>query len=797
MNASTPYANALPHKHDDVIASNLVHTQKDSYRFLEELSDNLALGLIIFNSEFELEFSTRKFHALLELEDLTYSTKGNLKYYLDILFNRNDFNNFSENNSRERIEAFINTSNIAKNKQGAPHAAPIKVMTPSGKILEVRPFFNEDENLVLSLKDISEQEQSNASLKMALEAGLAGYTYYNFHTHDFELHSPYLKANLTADEYKRLKENGFKEIMLPDAWKEFQSHLRKVKHDLTSCDVQFPIMTKKHRKRWIRFRATPYQLEKDNYSSVIAYAFFADITEAIQTQMQLRNAKEWAERQLHDKTDFLGRLSHEIKTPMNAIIGVTDALLINFDVNKIRPELELIQKGADTLLNTLNQTLDNASHMSKASKLEETEENIGDIIKQCVDLWSYQADKSNTKISYKIDMPTPTHVKIDKVKFEQCLNNLISNAVKFSPNGSVFLLITFMKNKTNTPTLIVAVKDTGIGMTPEQKSHIFESYKQADETISSRFGGTGLGLNITKQLTELMGGTIKVESKLGEGTIFILNLPIKSISENLSEKNIFTEQTPHMNSPKDEDESEHDSESQAVAKDVQIESIAQENGLDVTAETLIPETSASESESFTQDLSLCETAEPYIAKPNDERYPEVTQMRNHKDKVTALGDHISKNHSSPTGDIVSKPNDKPRKQPPHLHYKNLNVLIVDDNPTNHFVMHSLLQTRVGNMYTAANGQECLDMLEKHDDIDLVIMDIHMPVMDGIEATIAIRNSSKSWIDIPIIALTADPQYQQARVCKNIGMNDALQKPVKLGVLLKAIDKVMQATASHD
>jgi len=138
-------------------------------------------------------------------------------------------------------------------------------------------------------------------------------------------------------------------------------------------------------------------------------------------------------------------------------------------------------------------------------------------------------------------------------------------------------------------------------------------------------------------------------------------------------------------------------------------------------------------------------------------------------------------------DLVSQLIDEAKPEP--TQYDNLRILIVDDNATNHLVVNSLLSSVVSEILTANNGREALDVLEVHE-VDVVLMDIHMPVMDGIEATLAIRNSSQAWSNVPIIALTADPQYQQHRLCVNIGMDSALSKPVKLTSILTAFDKVL-------
>ena len=283
-------------------------------------------------------------------------------------------------------------------------------------------------------------------------------------------------------------------------------------------------------------------------------------------------------------------------------------------------------------------------------------------------------------MSYHIDPSVPEEIDFDHFRYEQCLNNLLSNALKFTPNGVVKVVLTTLKSQTGSNQLVLAVKDNGIGMTAEQQRQIFEAYTQADKSISRRFGGTGLGMTITKEIIEKMGGAISVRSTLGQGTVFALTLPYSTKQEILE-------------NPKQESAS--------------------------LVEKMLKE-----------------------AKPEPSNYSE------------------------------------------------LRVLVADDNSTNHMVVNSLISSLVKEVHTANNGQEVIDIL-KTTEIDIVLMDIHMPVMDGIESTLFIRGAGEPWSDVLIIALTADPQYQQKRLCKNIGMDEALAKPVKLGDLLSAFDNVLK------
>ena len=348
----------------------------------------------------------------------------------------------------------------------------------------------------------------------------------------------------------------------------------------------------------------------------------------------------------------------------------------------IKPKLELIQSSADKILRIVDETLNHTKLHADKLTLESKPANPVKSVENVIKLWEHKALKNNIKLSYSIDPSVPDVITFDHFRYEQCLNNLLSNAVKFTPNGTIKVVLTLVDKEGQLPRLVLAVKDNGIGMTVEQQKQIFEAYTQADKSIARRFGGTGLGMTITKEIIELMGGTISLRSEIGKGTVFALTLPIT---------------------------------------DEEAKSPNQNSG------TLVDQ--------------LLEDA-----------MPEPT------------------NHS------------------------NLRILVTDDNATNHMVITSLLESLVGEIHIASDGQQAIDILETTP-IDIVLMDIHMPVMDGIEATLAIRGRKESWSEVLIIALTADPQYQQKRLCKNIGMDDALAKPVKLVELLRAFDNVLSIQAN--
>jgi signal transduction histidine kinase/AmiR/NasT family two-component response regulator len=479
------------------------------------------------------------------------------------------------------------------------------------------------------------------------------------------------------------------------------------------------IVTKNHGVRWLKFVLIP-ESEAPNANRIIA--FFNDVTDVLRQQENLRKAKRLAEESLSSKENFLARMSHEIRTPMNAVIGMSDALIHHNPDPTVTPQLELIQKSAGNILRLLDETLTHSRLDNDGFSLDPNMSSPAEVVGDVCALWEQQALKNNSTIRCVIKETVPDEVYFDKFRYEQCANNLLSNAVKFTHGGMIDVMLTCVEKDGGGPHLVLAVKDTGIGMTKEQQSRIFDAYKQADETISSRFGGTGLGMNITKQIIERMGGTISVRSQIGSGSMFAMSVPITS--ESLESEEAFQDAVIQSQGQVDDKQT------------VQIATEIEQPPIDIIESK---QEKSIEPEGITSSTNLIDH-----------------MLTDAKPEVTA--------------------------------YSELRILVVDDNPTNHLVLKSLLGSIVSEIMIANNGTEALDILDTIP-VDIVLMDIHMPIMDGIECTLAIRGSDKPWRDVTIIALTADPQYQQKKLCKNIGMDEALGKPVRLTEILEAIDTV--------
>ena len=608
---------------------------------------------------------------------------------------------------------------------------------PSGNVLRAQLCRNADGTITLSAYDVSDQKRKENMLEMALSIGLAGYLMVDKTTQKSRVMSRYMSNMFTSEEMQAIETSGLYTLFHPDDLARADEMWENVTETGETERGTLRVMTQKEGMRWLNFVLTP-ESTVQNCNRILV--FFNDVTDNVRQQESLRQAKILAEQSLSSKQTFLTSLSHEIRTPMNAVIGMTDALIQHHADPKIAPELDLIQKSANSILKMLDETLTHSRLDTDSYVLDPMPASPAEVVRHVCAIWEQQALKNNSKIRCIIKDTVPQTVLFDKFRYEQCVNNLLSNAVKFTKDGTIDVILTVVTKEAN-PQLVLAIKDTGIGMTAEQQETIFEAYTQADKSISSRFGGTGLGMNITKQIVERMEGKVTVRSELGSGSMFVISVPLIAVEgENTVEPEV------------------------ALEQELLTEQVPD------TAQIIAPTPSPA------LDTVPIQTTDPVSSQAEPVDTIQIT-----REGEPATSQNLI------DGMLV-------QAEPEVTAYSALRILVVDDNPTNHLVVKSLLTSVVADIILASNGQEALEILDTTP-IDIVLMDIHMPIMDGIECTLSIRSSDKPWKDVLIIALTADPQYQQIKLCKNIGMDEALAKPVRLNDLLGAIDQVLSTANS--
>ncbi|WP_427450540.1 ATP-binding protein [Litorimonas sp. WD9-15] len=644
--------------------------QKLQFEWLARLSRMSGLASMIINSDMEIIYYEDRILDMLEFDHGVDLTGTSLLGVVSELAVRGDFGPGDKQIFCDLVRAEINRVP----SEGEVKPKTLSLITPKGRRLLFRQDLDLDGIYLLTCKDITSDHIKRHALKVALDSSVSGYMIYNLETEKFEIHGEAGRRALGDVLTRRLMDKGIESILHPKDIEKVRDTWAKGLASKESWTSTFRVIDPEGQVRWIRSQATPQLSESGRVNMVIF--FYTEVTSQLRIQDELRQSKEVAEKALSAKNNFLGRLSHEIRTPMNAVVGIADALIHHNGDPKIMPKLELIQTSAEKIVKIVDESLQHTKLSEAKMELDPVSASPREVVEAACALWEQQAIKTEVDLNCRIDPSVPDTIIFDPHRYEQCINNLLSNALKFSPGGTVNVILTTIGEGPNRK-LVLAVKDNGIGMNEAQLNGLFEAFTQADKSISGKFGGTGLGMNITKQIIELMGGNVSAKSTSGEGTVVAMTLPIQ----------------------------------------------------------------------------------------------EERRVEDRRESTQTL-----------VSDMLDS------AVPPKSGYENLRVLVVDDNATNHMVVCSLLDTLVASIEVAENGIEAIAKLNAAE-FDVVLMDIHMPIMDGIEATLAIRSNPSAYSDIAIIALTADPQYQQKRLCKNIGMNDALAKPIKLTELLAAFDRL--------
>jgi len=377
------------------------------------------------------------------------------------------------------------------------------------------------------------------------------------------------------------------------------------------------------------------------------------------------------------KSDLLANVSHELRTPMNGVIGMLDMALTNHLAKDQAEDLRTAQRCAYSLLALLNDILDLSKIEAGKMTLEKIPFDLRATFDDCIKAQQPKALENSVALSFDVSPEVPEQIVGDPLRISQILSNLVSNAVKFTEQGSTLVRVDSLCSESGEFSLQITVRDTGTGIPADKLPFIFDEFTQADGSVSRKYGGTGLGLAITKRLVEIQGGQIRAESELDRGTTFYVTLPYE----------------------------------------------------------------------------------------------------------LAVGD------AGQTRDLATLP------EPRLAGLANLaRILIVEDNQVNQKVVTAVLRKRGYTIELANDGMEALSKLEKQGSFDLVLMDVQMPVLDGLEATRRIRQE-KRWHDLPIVAMTAHAMNGDRERCLDAGMNGYISKPVHPSHLLNTVDEYLNPPVS--
>lgn len=522
---------------------------------------------------------------------------------------------------------------------------------------------------------------------------------------------------------------------------------------------------------------------------------------------ELAAAKKKAEEATAAKSIFLAHMSHEIRTPMNAIIGYSELALKTELSVKQRDYVQKIDYSSRNLLGILNDILDVSKIEAGKIDIEHIPFNLEEVFMEVSNILAIRASKKGLEYIHHIDKEVPYKLIGDPQRIRQILLNLTGNALKFTERGQISLIATLDKTSNDCCMISFSVKDTGIGISDENLGKLFKAFSQVDESDSRVHGGTGLGLNISKNLAEMMGGTLTVKSEVGKGSEFIFTIRLEkqtSSSERLLA--IPTEVLNYRILVVDDNE---------LARFL-IEEQLNEMGFRVTSvsggEEAIHALRSEKSDPYgivimdwlMPEIDGIETTKRIQNDPAIVSIPLVLMISAHmKEDIIERAEHIgiktfvvkpvnpsvlydaivetvSSAYDGKKVASIINATDSTRS----LKFDSQRVLLCEDNEMNKQIAYELLTGEGFKVTTAENGKAAIMLIEKQA-FDLVLMDLQMPIMGGIEATKLIR-SGKFQSNVPIIAMTAHANIGMQTICLEAGMNDYVSKPISPERLFEVI-----------
>jgi PAS domain S-box-containing protein len=550
----------------------------------------------------------------------------------------------------------------------------------------------------------------------------------------------------------------------------------------------------------ISLSVTSQRNEQNVVTGYLGIAY--DITTQLEYEKEIIEAKEQALAGTKAKSEFLANMSHEIRTPMNAIMGMAELLNETQLDDEQRKYVDVFQRAGESLLNIINDILDLSKIEAGHFELDINPFTLSNVIDQAAEIMALRAHQKGIELAIDVDEGLNDFYIGDNNRLRQILLNIIGNAVKFTKKGEILLHVTSGKENPDFHEIKIEIQDTGIGMNEGQLKRLFERFNQADSSITKEYGGTGLGLNITKRLVELMNGSIHVESVVDVGTKFTITVQLKD------------DKAPHL---QDENITLR-GKKVLIVDDTKTNRFILRKILDyqgaITSETNDGEEAikyireeANKNEPFDLVLLDCrmpgldgfsvadkiqnsELKGPLIMMlTSDNRAGDLARARALGLKSYLVKPVLKNQLLTEIGRAMSleEPPKKATSIPEQFDGEPLKILLVDDNDENRLVIRSFLRKYPWTIEEAKNGREALEFFSPQK-YDVVLMDMQMPILDGYSATREIRkieHETKSE-PTPVLALTAYALTEEVDKSFEAGCNGHLSKPISKASLIEAI-----------
>jgi signal transduction histidine kinase/DNA-binding response OmpR family regulator len=542
-------------------------------------------------------------------------------------------------------------------------------------------------------------------------------------------------------------------------------------------------------------------------------------TEVIRRQLvQAAALKDAAEAASRAKSQFLANMSHEIRTPMNGVMGMIELAQHTHPPQQAEC-LRIASSSAEALLTVINDILDFSKIEAGKLEMDAVDFDLNDGLEEIVQTFALEASKKGIELTCEVCPDTPAVVRADPVRLRQVVTNLAGNALKFTEHGEVSLRVSKLGESDDGFVLQFTVSDTGIGIPQEKRNLIFEAFSQADASMTRKYGGTGLGLTISSRLVTLMGGKIWVESEAGRGTSFhftvqvesaskagglppaemesLRGIPVLVVDDNANNRRILSETMRRWGMAASEA-----ANAATALQALERAAAAGEPFRFVLADACMPETDGFALAQQVQRRSKLVQPILVMMLTSAEQDGHAARCRE-AGIATSLTKpvrqvelrkallHAMREGKQPEAAIQAPPSEH-RQKAEGTGSGPWRILVAEDNAVNRLLAQMLLEKRGHTVVTAGNGREALSLLALQS-FDLVLMDVQMPEMGGLEATAAIREKEKrTGQHLPVVAMTAEAMKGDEERCRQAGMDGYVAKPIKSSVLFAAIDQACSA-----